>query len=124
MKKLMSLMILLFTLFSLGCESNIDIGKSTSKLTSSATTDAGYVGTTVSWTDSGGKTRTAFMVDPTTTADPSGSYGGYLRKYTYVLPTNVTRTVTAGVTQPGLVSQLLKEVVITFCFLQNTHQVE
>jgi len=55
MKKLMSLMILLFTLFSLGCESNIDIGKSTSKLTSSATTDAGYVGITVSWTDSGVK---------------------------------------------------------------------
>jgi hypothetical protein len=101
MKKIMSLMILLFTLFSLACENNIDVGKSTSKLTSSATTDAGYVGTTVSWTDSGGKTRTAFMVDPTTTTDPSGSYGGYLRKYTYVLPTNVTRTVTAGATQPG-----------------------
>lgn len=102
MKNIMSIMLLfIFTFFTFGCESKIDVGTTKSKLTTSATTDSGYVGTTVSWTDSGGKTRTAFLVDPTTTADPSGSYGGYLRKYTYILPTAVTRTVTAGVTQPG-----------------------
>jgi hypothetical protein len=66
----------------------------------SGATDGPDTGDLISWTDSDGRARTAFMVNPYSTLT-GGTYGGFMKKYTYTLSTNVVRTVTPGVTSPG-----------------------
>jgi hypothetical protein len=55
------------------------------------TVQGGFTGDLVTWKDSGGATRTAFLPSPTATA-ANGAFGGYLRTFTYVA-SGATRTV-------------------------------
>jgi hypothetical protein len=56
-------------------------GRASALTVTATTSDNGYPAHLVKWTDSGGLTRSAMMVDQNTTAP--GPYTGYLRQYTY-----------------------------------------
>lgn len=60
----------------------------------------GYTGDRVTWRDSVGRTRTAFLVG-NGAQDPSGTFGGYARSFTYQPSVGVTRTVNAAAAEPG-----------------------
>ncbi len=62
--------------------------------------DGGFIGDRVTWQDSAGRPRTAFLVK-NDAADPAGAFGGYARKFTYQPSVGVTRTVGPGTQEPG-----------------------
>lgn len=62
------------------------------------TVQSGYTGDLVTWKDSSGQNRTAFMVRPG--ADPAGAQGAYLRTMTYVQG-GTTRTIGPSTMEPG-----------------------
>lgn len=64
------------------------------------TVQSGFTGDLVTWKDSAGQNRTAFLPNPSATQDPAGVYGGYLRTFTYVTG-GVTRTMNPSTTEPG-----------------------
>lgn len=63
------------------------------------TVQGGLTGDLVTWKDSAGSTRTAFLPAPTAAAS-SGAFGGYLRTFTYVAG-GATRTVGPSAGEPG-----------------------
>jgi len=65
------------------------------------TVQGAFTGDLVTWKDSAGTNRTAFLPNPTATADAAGAFGGYLRTFTYVTG-GVTRTLNPSTTEPGL----------------------
>lgn len=65
------------------------------------TVQSGYTGDLVTWKDSAGTNRSAFLVNPSATKDPAGVYGGYLRTFTYVTG-GATRTMNPSTTEPGI----------------------
>jgi len=62
--------------------------------------EGGYVGDRVTWRDAAGRSRVVFLVK-NDAVDPSGSYGGYARRMTYMPTSTTTRTIGPGQTEPG-----------------------
>jgi len=62
--------------------------------------EGGFVGDKITWRDSAGRPRTAFLVG-NGGLDPAGAYGGYVRTFTYQPSAGVTRTVSGGALEPG-----------------------
>jgi len=63
------------------------------------TVQGGLTGDLVTWKDSAGTNRTAFLPNPTATA-ASGAFGGYLRTFSYV-QSGSTRTLQPSAGEPG-----------------------
>lgn len=80
-------------------ESSIATSSSGFSVTTGST-DGPDTGDLIAWTDADGRARTAFMVNPYSTLT-NGTYGGFMKKYTYTLPNTTVRTVNPGSTSPG-----------------------
>ncbi len=66
----------------------------------SSVNQGGYIGDLVTWRDRAGRNRSAFLVK-NDALDPGGTYGGYIRSFSYAPTATTTRTATSTPLAPG-----------------------